>query len=363
MRGWRKTSPPGVSKLRWVPPKEEYPSLDPKEDSKEELVEDPEPIIRSSTPFDDLPPDMILEIFGHLGPSDLLSLRFVSDSIRKLVNKHKGDIFWYLYQLVELQKTRPLHFRRFWVNDVRKICGIRKLEELEQFPRLNYIVFHKMFPSNKSKKTRSLREGLMPQYVIHLDFKNSRFNHPIEARALPPKLEVLLFGNRYNQSIDGLFVRLNYLRVIRFGNNFNWGIPSASGAPVHTNPITIDPYTFPPSLEELIINSIHFDQDITGILKNLPNLKRLVFGPGYKQPIPYIPHSLEELIVGDYYSWDLMPVISSNNLKYLKVGKEYLHYIDPQSVPKWMRLEVDKESYEKVILNHYKQQIKLVSTS
>lgn len=308
----------------------------------------------SSLSIISLPSELIREIFSWLDPKDILALRLVSKETRRVANNNKGGVVWSIKQMRNLKRERPMNYRKFWIPDVARIKGVQKLEELEDFERVNSVQFGKYFPKNRSKENRIMREGFLKNTIILLDFSKSKFNYKIEEESLPKYLTVLIFNNRFNQYIDPkIFSRLRHLKKIRFGKNFNWGIRSVDGAPDPNDSIEIDPNSLPSNLEELIIDSLYFNTDISRLLEGLTNLRTLHLGPGYTQKLEYLSPRLEELCLDDNYNHDLLPLLIGSKLKYLSVGKGYKHYLDPKKLPYGLKIKVDKDSYKEVLFKQF----------
>lgn len=380
---WNRRNP--ITSLRYEP-SNEFPKLE--SDQSDQHVNDP----AENTIFDGLNLDVIGIIFQNFESEDLQRLRLVNYVHRQLIPILKSHILWSITTLERMKKRMPTRFKIAWSNDIRRISHVKNLKQLEEYPKLTHIVFGKGFPNNKKTIQRHIHKGFIPPTVTVLDFRRSRFNYPIDENALPRELKTLLFNNRYNQTLaPEMFNNLRSLKKIRFGNNFNNG---RGGGCTHICGMCgrcngwgklIDPHTFPPSLEELVIDSKYYSRDITPVLRNLPNLKRLVFGPMYMYIILYLPPQLEELVfgnnyyseimtllqsinlkrlvlgnryhkpilsippslrglvIGDNYRHNLLEAISKSNLAYLKIGSNYRHYLDPQELPHGLQLCVDKK--------------------
>lgn len=251
----------------------------------------------------DLPFDVLCEITNFLLPIDLSRMRKTSKEFRKLVSKLIGHCYWSVQNLIKLQRiTRKKKYENFWYLNVHKICGLKTIYNIKLIKTPIHIKAGKYFPSNKYK-SKNIKSGDIPPTVKILDLSMSRFNHTIEKDSLSKKLEVLIFPNRFNKSLEGVLPY--YLRVLILGSNWNYGIPLIKGVPIHTNEIELDMNLFPASLEILVIKSIHFNLDITHILKSLSKLRKLVLGSGYRQKLTYIPDNLKYLEVGKYYPYSL----------------------------------------------------------
>jgi len=283
-------------------------------------------------------------IFKYLTPSDYVNLRCVSRGFNIVIQPKRLLLVWNIQQLQKLQDVS----RELFVScqqKLRKIRGVTQLEQLLFFPNLTEIKFNKHFPSNNKKQRRQLRCGFIPKYVKIIHFGG--FNHFIQPGAIPLNIVEMYFDDVFNQYLDPLIFReFVCLKILKLGKSFN-----------NANKL-FDPTTFPRSLEHLEINSVYFNEDLAIFLPNLPNLTTLLLGRGFTLPIRFLPHNIRYLIVSEIYNCDLIDCIINSNLIYIKMGKGYKHYIDPEKLSRKIVLNYDIESYKEILyqmwLNKFK---------
>ena len=124
-----------------------------------------------------------------------------------------------------------------------------------------------------------------PQSLIHLEFGKA-FNHSLtDLRfALPVGLETLIFGDRFNQSIDG-FQWPRALKTLRFGDNFNQPIDNVEW----------------PALVRLTFGK-SFDQDLENV--EFPSTLKLLRLGGrlhMAQKLVQLPDGLHLLFLGSWW--------------------------------------------------------------
>ena len=259
---------------------------------------------------------------------------------------------------------------------VNHITGVKKLEQLSIFPALTSFKTHKMFPTNRMTSKRNLRAGFITKNVKRIEII-AKFDHTIEADSLPYGLEELILPNNYNKILDPLIIgQLPKLKYLRIGTNFANG-QKRNNADI----IPIDPKAFPVSLEKLEIHTPHIlANNLKDIFERLINLKILVLTSAFNQILLILPANLVELVMGDKYNHDIMPVIKNHstlrsitvgntyshkfdlpnmpkNLRWLTVGLDYKHYIHPEILPTNLILKLDLNTYCQVIINHYFKQL------
>src|SRR5439155_18412733 len=124
--------------------------------------------------------------------------------------------------------------------------------------------------------------------------------------------------NNYNKTLEPLIIgQLPNLRYLRIGTNFANGQKRNNA-----NIIPIDPQAFPISLEKLEIHTPHIPpNNLKDIFERLVNLKILILDSAFNQILLVLPSNLLELITGDKYDQDLMPIIKNHStLKSITVG-------------------------------------------
>ena len=282
-------------------------------------------------------------IFKYLTPSDYVNLRCVSRGFNIVIQPKRKLLYWSVKVLDFLRQCDSEMYKLCQYN-LRKISRVKQLEELFKYPNLIEIKFHKQFPTNRNKQKRELRCGFIPKIVKIIHFGG--FNHLIHQQAIPRNIVELYFGDCFNQCLDPLiFSELDNLKIIVLGTSFN------------NNNKPLDPKTFSKSLEILEINSNYFNQEISTLLTNLPNLTTLRLGNGYTQHILKLPYNIKYLTVGENYNCDLMSCIINSAIVYLKVGKRYKHYIDPKQITRKINIDLDIESYKEVLFTKWKSDL------
>ena len=295
--------------------KSNYPSLinlgtQIKQDNKNIIAKDDRELIKQNTRDNtpqtvyDLPFDIFSEIGKYLSPVDLSYLRETSKEFKLLVSKMVRYCYWSVENLLKIQKLNGKVYTNYWYLNVHKICGLKRNSDINLIKTPIYIKTGKYYPTNRYNRTlKNIKSGDIPSTVKCLNLSMSRFNYDIEKGYLLKKLEVLIFPNRFNKSLEEV-LPFN-LKILVLGSNWNCGIRLINGVPVHTNEIEIDQHLFPASLEILVIKSIHFNIDITHILKRLTKLSKLVLGSGYRHKLTHVPNTLKYLEVGKYYTHSL----------------------------------------------------------
>ena len=281
-------------------------------------------------------------IFKYLSGKDYNNLLLVSRGFYIVIHRKISLICWSIKQLKKFKCFRIEKYTTM-CQKMRKIKGVKQLEELIAFPNINEIEFTKQFPTNRNKKKRELRCGFIPKSVKVIHFGG--FNSIIHPGSIPRWIVEIYFGDCFNQYLDPLvFSDLEHLKIIVFGKSFN-----------NANEV-MNSKALPKSLEILEINSIYFNQDLTKLLDNLPNLKTLRLGAGFNMPIITLPHNIKNLIVSDNYNQDLMSCIVNSKITYLKIGKGYKHYIDPELIKRKriINIDIDEESYKEFLFNRWK---------
>ena len=133
---------------------------------------------------------------------------------------------------------------------------------------------------------------------LYLGYSYNRHFHINDC--LPDSLEEIVFGRRFNKSIDNIIWPSN-LKYLRFGDKFNQ---------------KIDETKFPKKLEILIFGD-YFNQTIDHENKSyLPNkLELLSFGRNFNQPIYYLPATLEILELDEKYDYHLTNISVTPHLE------------------------------------------------
>lgn len=138
---------------------------------------------------------------------------------------------------------------------------------------------------------------------------------------LPKNLEVLIFGNEFNESLN--IILPEKLKYINFGNNYNK---------------PIDKIIFPNSLETLIFGN-NFNQSLNVSSLQNTNLQKLILKGKFNNLIDlnFFPN-LQTLILSDNFN---QPLFDSNlcNLKYLVLARNFNKKIDFQEFPQLRYLE------------------------
>lgn len=281
-------------------------------------------------------------IFKYLTGDDYVNLLLISRGFHFVIRTKRKLMCWSIKQLDRLERfNKEIHTTAR--QRLRRIAGVRQLEELLEFPNVSEIRFQKQFPTNRNKQKRELRCGFIPKLTRIIHFGG--FNNIIHQGAIPRFIVEIYFGDCFNQYLDPVvFNELDNLKILVLGTSFNNG-----DKPMNSKAL-------PRSLEILEINSVYFDQDLTNLLNNLPNLTTLKLGKGYKTLITKLSLNIKYLIVSDAYNQDLIQCIINSGITYLKVGKEYKHYFDPiilQSQRK-IKLDIDEESYKEFLFNRWK---------
>ena len=146
------------------------------------------------------------------------------------------------------------------------------------------------------------------------------FDKSLEA-ILPRKLEKLIIGNDFNQSLDQTELP-NNLESLSLGDEFNQ---------------RLDAVNLPGTLEELSFGR-RFDQSLVDV--RLPeNLKSLTFGSYYNQSLEnvHLPLSLEHLTFGDRFNQSLDYVSLPSNLQSLHFGMHFSRNLEGITWPSNLR--------------------------
>jgi hypothetical protein len=289
--------------------------------------------------------DCWVHVCEHLTSNDYRNLLLVSRGFNIIIQKKRRLFYWSIKQLNFLQKSDKELFL-LAQRGMRKLKGVKQLEELSDYPNLAEIKFQEQFPTNRNKKKRELRCGFIPKLVQIIHFGG--FNGIIHQNALPCGIVEIYFGDCFNQYLDpDIFQELKNIKILVFGKSFNNG-DRKMGA-----------HAFPKSLEVLEINSVYFDQEISSLLNNSPNLTTLKLGDGYKQQITKLPQSIKYLTVGETYNQDLISCINHSAIIYLKFGTGYKHYLDPKLIKRNRNIKFvfNAESYKEVLFNLWLQNL------
>lgn len=288
--------------------------------------------------MDNLYTDILGEILKYLFVNDYFNLLRCSKQYYSLFSGKYHYLSWPFYCLPRLKRFDKQMYDKVRLK-IFSISHVRKLEELVNFPHLREIYFHKQFPNNRSTNSKPIRVGFIPEFVKIIHFGG--LNHRIIPCSIPTNLVKLYFGKNFNQPIgDGVLNKLHKLEVLQFGKCYSHKLKARY---------------LPPNLEVLIINSNFYSYDINSIMKKYHNtLKVLQLSDNYNTELEVLPESLERLILGNSYNHNLMHLITKlPNLKYLKVGKDYKHYLNPELLPKNLILSLDINAYKDVVIKHY----------
>ena len=184
-----------------------------------------------------------------------------------------------------------------------------------------------MAPGCGSAADRSIA---WPRGLKRLSFDLS-FHQPVEDVPLPPALEGLAFGDKFNQPIHGVRWPRG-LKEISFGASFNQTIEGVTFPPSlerlafgYRFDRSLERVRWPPGLERLVFRD-HFNQPINGVVAWPSSLRTLKFGWRFNQPLPggasfWPPHGLERLILGKNFDQPVECLVLPPGLVFMEFGQ------------------------------------------
>lgn len=131
------------------------------------------------------------------------------------------------------------------------------------------------------------------------------FDQPI---ILTPNIEILIFKGYFNQPI----ILTSRITVLTFGTHFNQPIILTPNIRM----LTLGFYFNQPIVLTSGIKYLKICCNNHGLIENLPNnIKYLTVGYGFCLPLNNIPHSVEKIMIEDWYNYKYKHLIPKNLIK------------------------------------------------
>ena len=211
-----------------------------------------------------------------------------SKTITSLSKHNQGYKNTYLYKQLHLEVHHKNIKNYHNINYKLKVYGIETIEELNEVMKYDVTIIEIKF---EECFNAYVDENNLPHMLQSIVF-GWKFNHTVDN--LPRSLKYVKFGHHFNKNVDKLPQSLYF---IEFGENFNQNVDN-----------------LPRTLKFIKFN-FNFNQKVDKLPQTL---KYIEFGMYFNQSVDNLPHSLISIKFGEYFNQkvDKLP----QTLKYV-----YLH--------------------------------------